>query len=168
MWQFSGITSYIICCKQVINKKVQTITKYFCKSPAETKTSSSWTAKGRVPSPRGLVELEDETINETGKKRRPERQQVNCQFQREEKQCYSDKIQQQNITRSRTRSKSNIKSNFLGQRHSLRSGRLQQVLDREGQAPTPFGLVSLQIKKSADSKQTEVQIKNWTKKTKMF
>ena len=76
----------------------------------------------------------------------------------------SDKIQQQNITRSRTRSKSNIKSNFLGQRHSLRSGRLQQVLDREGQAPTPFGLVSLQIKKSADSKQTEVQIKNWTKK----
>jgi hypothetical protein len=61
MWQFSGITSYIICCKQVINKKVQTITKYFCKSPAETKTSSSWTAEGRAPSPRGLVELEDET-----------------------------------------------------------------------------------------------------------
>jgi hypothetical protein len=139
---------------------VQTLTKYFCKSPAETKTSSSWTAEGRVPSPRGLVE-QDETIKETGKKRRPERQQVNCQFQREEKQCYWDKIQQQNITRSRTRSNSNIKSNSLGQqRHSLRSGRLQQVLDREGQAPTPFGLVSLQIKKSADSKQTEVQIKN--------
>ena len=55
-------------CKQVINKKVQTITKYFCKSPAKTKTSSSWTAEGRAPSPRGLVELEDETINETGKK----------------------------------------------------------------------------------------------------
>jgi hypothetical protein len=143
---------------------VQTITKYFCKSPAETKTSSSWTAEGRVPSPRGLVELEDETINETGKKRRPERQQVNCQFQREEKQCYSDKIQQQNITRSRTRSKSNIKSNFLGQRHSLRSGRLQQVLDREGQAPTPFGLVSLQIKKSADSKQTKSANKKLNKK----
>ncbi len=119
MWQFSGITSYILCCKQVINKKVQTITKYFCKSPAETKTSSSWTAEGRAPSPRGLVELEDETINETDKKRRPERQQVNCHLsQREEKQCYSDKIQEQNITRSRTRSKSNIKSNFLGQRHS--------------------------------------------------
>ena len=47
---------------------MQTLTKYFCKSPAETKTSSSWTAEGRVPSPRGLVELEDETINETGKK----------------------------------------------------------------------------------------------------
>jgi hypothetical protein len=28
--------------------------------------------------------------------------------------------------------------------------------------------VSLQIKKSADSKQKKVQIKNWTKKTKMF
>jgi hypothetical protein len=80
---------------------------------------------------------------------------------KQEKCSNSDKIQQQNITRSRTRSNSNIKSNSLGQqRHSLRSGRLQQVLDREGQAPTPFGLVSLQIKKSADSKQTEVQIKN--------
>ena len=91
---------------------MQTLTKYFCKSPAETKTSSSWTAEGRVPSPRGLVELEDETIKETGKKRRPERQQVNCQFQREEKQCYSDKIQQQNITRSKKKMKIRHKIQF--------------------------------------------------------
>jgi len=75
---------------------VQTITKYFCKSPAETKTSSSWTAEGRVPSPRGLVELEDETINETGKKRRPERQQVNCQLPKEKKS---------NVTRIRSSNK---------------------------------------------------------------
>ena len=92
------------------------------------------------------MELEDETINETGKKRRPERQQVNCHLsQREEK--------------NKIKIKHKIQFSWA-KTFPLRSGRLQQVLDREGQAPTPFGLVSLQIKKSADSKQTEVQIKN--------
>jgi hypothetical protein len=74
---------------------VQTITKYFCKSPAETKTSSSWTAEGRVPSPRGLVELEDETINETGKK----------EDQKDSKSTANSKEKKSNVTRIRSSNK---------------------------------------------------------------
>ena len=74
---------------------MQTITKYFCKSPAETKTSSSWTAEGRVPSPRGLVELEDETINETGKK----------EDQKDSKSTANSKEKKSNVTRIRSSNK---------------------------------------------------------------
>jgi hypothetical protein len=74
---------------------VQTLTKYFCKSPAETKTSSSWTAEGRVPSPRGLVELEDETIKETGKK----------EDQKDSKSTANSKEKKSNVTGIRSSNK---------------------------------------------------------------
>ncbi len=71
----------------------QTITKYFLQITAETKTSSSsWTAEGRAPSQCGLVELEDETINET------ETRKVFKTRIRSSKQILQDQEQDQNQT----------------------------------------------------------------------
>jgi hypothetical protein len=54
-----------------------------------------WTAEGRAPSPRGLVELEDETINETGKK----------EDQKDSKSTANSKEKKSNVTRIRSSNK---------------------------------------------------------------